>query len=59
MINISGVKAWWVEHRYSFGVLKEPGNGNTGKYMTIYERAIYTALDGSEGIEWCRGELWK
>ena len=59
MINISGVKAWWVEHRYSFGVLKEPGNGNTGKYMTIYERAIYTALDGTEGIEWCRGELWK
>ena len=59
MINISGVKAWWVEHRYSFGVLKEPGNGNTGKYMTIYERAIFTALDGSEGIEWCRGELWK
>ena len=59
MINISGVKAWWVEHRYSFGVLKEPGNGNTGKYMTIYERAIYTALDGTEGIEWCRGKLWK
>ena len=59
LINISGVRAWWVEHRYSFGVYKYPGNGNTGTYMTRYERAIYTALDGSEGNEWCRGDLWK
>lgn len=59
VINISGVRAWWVEHRYSFGVYKYPGNGNTGTYMTRNERAIYTALDGSEGNEWCRGDLWK
>ena len=59
IVNISGVKAWWVEHQRWGRVQRVAGNGNTGAWFYKYSRAIYTALDGTEGIEWCRGDQWK
>ena len=59
VVNISGVRAWWVEHQVRNGVRKVPGNGISGALFFTTSRAIYTALDGSEGHEWCRGVAWK
>jgi len=60
-INISGVKAWYVEWRgyFSTNIYSRGGNGDTGSLMYADERAVYTALDGSTGHEWCVGRNWK
>lgn len=54
-VNVGNVSAWWIE---SPGGGRVAGNGNTGAYMYSFQRAIYTATDGSGPYTFCKGTNW-
>jgi hypothetical protein len=54
-VNVGNVQGWWIEDH---GGGRTAGNGNTGAYMYSFQRAIYTANDGSGPYVFCQGKYW-